>query len=66
MEILYSEGGEVLTQATQRGCECPISGGIQGQVGWDPEQLGLVAGNPAHGIGIVFKVSSNSNHSVIL
>lgn len=26
-------------------------GGIQGQVGWDPEQPDLAIGNPAHGRG---------------
>jgi len=31
----------VLEQAAQRGCECPISGGVQGQVGWDPGQPDL-------------------------
>lgn len=38
----------------QRGCGCPIPGGIQGQVGWGPGQPELVGGNPAHdrGIGI--------------
>lgn len=31
------------------GCGCFISRGIQVQAGWDPEQSGLAAGNPAHG-----------------
>jgi len=30
---------------------CPIPAVIQGQVGWDPEQPGLVGGNPAHDMG---------------
>jgi len=25
----------------QRGCGCPITGGVQGQVGWGPGQPGL-------------------------
>jgi len=27
-----------MIQVAQRGCGCPISGGIDGQAGWDPEQ----------------------------
>jgi len=38
-----SESGEVLEQAAQTGCGCPLPVGVQGQVGWSPEQLGLVA-----------------------
>ena len=49
MEIFYSEGGEALAQAAQRSCECPIPGGIQGQVGWGPGQPELVGGSPARG-----------------
>jgi len=45
-------GGGVLEQVAQRRCGCPISGGIQGQVGWDPGQPDLVAGNPDHGRGM--------------
>jgi len=37
----------------QRGCGCPISGGVQGQVGCGPGQSDLVfnlaAGNPVYG-----------------
>jgi len=36
----------------QRSCGWPIPGGIQGQVGWDPGQADLVAGNPSHGTGV--------------
>ena len=47
------EGGEVLAQAAQRMCGCPIPGGIQGQTGWGPGQSdlmpNLVVGKPAHG-----------------
>ena len=38
------ESGEVLQQAAQRGCGCPVPGGVQGQVGWGPGQPGLVNG----------------------
>jgi len=47
------KNGEVLEQVPQRGCGCPIPGGVQGQVEWDPEQpdlaLDLVVKNPAYG-----------------
>ena len=43
----------MLEQAAQRGCGCPIPGGVQGQVGWGPGQPGLVlnveVGGPACG-----------------
>ena len=32
----------MLEQAAQRGCGCSIPGGVKGQVGWGPGQLGLV------------------------
>jgi len=32
---------------------CPIPGGTQGQVGWDPGQPELVGGSPAHSRGVV-------------
>ena len=52
-EALDRESGEVLEQAVKRGCECPILGGVQGQVGWDPGQPGIVpdleVGGPACG-----------------
>ncbi len=38
----FTKSGEVLEQAAQRGCGCPIPGGVQGQVGWGPGQPGLV------------------------
>ena len=55
-EILYSEGSAALAQAAQKGCGCPVPGGVQGQVGWGPGQPGLVngeVGGPAccEGIG---------------
>jgi len=45
------------TRFAQRGCGCPVPGGVQVQVGWDPGQPGLVldmeVGSPAciRGIG---------------
>ena len=55
-EVLYYESGEVLEQAAQRACGCPVPGGVQGQVGWGPGQPGLVlnveAGGPACGRGV--------------
>jgi len=43
----------VLAQAAQRGCGCPVPGGVQSQVGWVPGQPGLVlsvkVGGPACG-----------------
>jgi len=45
-EIFHQEGDEILAQAAQRSCGCPISGGIWRQAGQGP---GLVGGNPAHG-----------------
>ena len=47
---------EVLKQAAQRGCGCPVPGGVQAQVGWGPGQPGLVlnveVGGPACGRGV--------------
>ncbi|GAB0208895.1 hypothetical protein GRJ2_003355200 [Grus japonensis] len=40
---------ETLEQVSQRSCECPLSGSVQGQVGWGFEQPGLAEGVPAHG-----------------
>ena len=55
-EVLYYESGEVLEQAAQRGCGCPVPGGVQGQVGWGPGHPGLVlnvqVGGPACGMGV--------------
>jgi len=46
----------VLERAAQRGCGCPIPGGVQDQVGWGPGQPGLVLnveiGGPAYGRGL--------------
>lgn len=38
-----------MEQILQRHCGCPIPGSIQDQVGWSPEQTGLVKDIPAHG-----------------
>ena len=32
----------MLEQTAQRGCGCPVPGGVQGQVAWGPGQPGLV------------------------
>jgi len=62
----------VLEQAAQRGCGCPIPGGVQGQVGWGPGQPGLVngeVGGPAWQGGwrfMILEVPSNPGHSVFL
>ena len=57
-------------QVAQRSCGCPLPGSVQGPVGQGFEQPGLVEGVPARGRGdwnwMIFKVSSNPNHSVIL
>ena len=67
------ESGEVLEQAAQRGCGCPIPGGVQGQVGWGPGQCGpvpdLEVGGPAWQGGwrfMILEVPSNPGHSVVL
>jgi len=62
----------VLERAAQRGCGCPVPGGVQGQVGWGPGQPGLVngeVGGPAWQGGwrlMILEVPSNPGHSVIL
>ena len=48
-EILYRECVEVLEQAAQRGCGCPVPGGVQGQSGWSPEQPGLALNEEVSG-----------------
>jgi len=47
-EIFYHEGGETLEHVAQRGSGGLIPGNSQGQVGWGPEQPGLVEDVPAH------------------
>ena len=62
----------MLERAAQRGCGCPIPGGVQGRVGWGPGQPGLVngeVGGPAQQGGwrfMILEVPSNPGHSVIL
>ena len=55
-ECSSQQSGEVLAQAAQRGCKCPIPGGVQGQVGWGPGQHGLIlnvkVGGPACSRGV--------------
>jgi len=46
-KILVYEDSEVV----QRSCACPTHEDVRGQVGWDPEQPGLVSDNPAHSRG---------------
>ena len=41
-DVLHRESGEVLEQAAQRDSGFSVPGGVQGQVGWGPGQLGLV------------------------
>lgn len=50
--MFYLNSGEVPEQVARRGCGSPISGGIQGQVRWDPGQHDLVGGNSTHGRGV--------------
>ena len=50
-EVFHSEGDVTLEQVAQRGCGCPIPGGIQGQAGCGSGQPGLVVGDPVHGWG---------------
>ena len=51
-EVSYSESGEVLAQAAQRSCGCPLPEGIQGQARCRPGQPELmpylVDDNPDH------------------
>ena len=46
----------MLEQAAQRGCGCPVPGGVQSQVGLGPGQPGLVldmeVGGPACSRGV--------------
>ena len=62
----------MLERAAQRGCRCSVPGGVQGQVGWDPGQPGLVNGEVGGPVRqavwrfMILEVSSNPGHSVIL
>jgi len=44
-------GGEALSQVAQRSCVYPLPESVQGQVGWDFEEVGIVEDVPAHGKG---------------
>jgi len=46
---VFTESVDTLEQVVQRGCGCPIPGGIQGQAGCGSGQPGLVVGNLACG-----------------
>lgn len=52
----FTESGEVLAHAAQRGCGFPIPASIQGQAGQGPRQpdlvLDLTVGNSACGRGV--------------
>lgn len=50
-EEIDCEGGATLEQGA-RESGCTICGHVQGQVGQDPEQPGLVKGVPAHSGGL--------------
>jgi len=43
---------DTLEQVSQRGCECPIPGSIQGQAGCSSWQPGQMVGDPACGMGV--------------
>ena len=51
-KFFHTEGGDILEQVAQGGCECPIPGGIQGQAGCGSGQPGLVVGDSAHSRGV--------------
>lgn len=48
-EVLYCEGGEALEQ---RSGFSPMSGSVQGQLGWGPQQPGVKEGVPGQGWGL--------------
>ena len=53
---VHREAGDMLAQAAQRGCGCPITGGVQGNAKWGPGQPDLLldpeVGNPVGGRGV--------------
>ena len=49
LEVLQRESGEVLEQAAQGGCGCPLPVGVQDQIEWGPGQPGLVPDMKADG-----------------
>ena len=48
----FTQSGEVPERAAQRGCGCPVPGGVHGQAGCGSRQPGLVVDDPAHSGGI--------------
>ena len=52
----FTRSVEVLERAAQRGCGCPVPGGVQGQLGWGPVQpdvvLDMETGGPACSRGV--------------
>jgi len=51
-DVFHAEGGAALEQVAQRGCGCPLPGGIQSQAGCGSGQPGVVFGDPAHSRGV--------------
>ena len=63
------QGGEAQAQVAHRSCGWFIPAGLQDQDRWVPGQPNLLGSNPAHGRSwskMIFKVSSNLRHSMIL
>lgn len=48
----FTTSGEALEKVAQRSCGCSKPGSVQGQVGQNFAQPGLVEGVPAHGRGV--------------
>lgn len=46
----FTQSSEAMAEVGQKGCGCPIPRRVKDQVGWCPEQPGLMGGNPVHGI----------------
>jgi len=51
-EVFHTEGDEALQLVAEKGCGCPIPGGIQGHTGCGSGQPGLVVVDPAHNRGV--------------
>lgn len=49
---IYSKGGKTLEKVVQIICESPISGGVQGDIGWSSGQPSPVSGNPTQSRGL--------------
>ena len=49
----------MLAQAAQRGCGCPVPGGVQGQVGCGPGQPALVLNVEVDGPACVSRVEDS-------